>query len=137
MSIFTNIETDFENFWNNTVKPFLKADIEPTIKTFVKQFDSKFGAQAIEAALGAVSSLAIPGASFGTIAAGLATTLYADAKTDAANTAELDVTQILQTVQSALQVAKATSNVVTPADTATAASISAPAVSTETPPQAA
>ena len=126
MSIFTNLETDFDNFWDNTVKPFLSADVEPTLKAFVQQFDSAFGAQALTAALGAVATLATGGA-FATVATGLATTLFADAKADATNTAELDATQILQTVQSALQVAKAAGNVVTPADAAAATAIAAPA----------
>ena len=113
MSIFTSLETDFDNFWDNHVKPFLTADVEPVLKSFVQQFDSVFGQQALTAALGAVASLALPGASFGAIATGLATTLFSDAKSDASTTAELDATQILQTVQSALQVAKAATNTVT------------------------
>lgn len=123
MSIFTNLETDFDDFWNNTVKPFLHKDVEPVLKSFVQQFDSKFGQQAIAAALGAVESLAMPGAAFGSIATGLATTLFNDAKTDAETTAELNATQILQIVQSALQVAKMTNNIITPADAAAATSI--------------
>src|ERR1700722_19826752 len=126
MSIFTNLESDFDNFWDNTVKPFISNDVEPTLKAFVQQFDSAFGAQALTAALGAVASLS-SGAAFGTVATGLATTLYTEAKADAASTAELDATQILQTVQSALQVAKAANNVVTPADQTAAATLSAPA----------
>lgn len=125
MSIFTNLEADFEAFWAAHVKPFLTDEVEPILKTFVQQFDSKFGAQAITAALGAVAALA-DGEAFGTIATGLAATLFADAKNDASNTAELDATQLLQVVQSALQVAKAATNVVTPADQTAAASISTP-----------
>lgn len=126
MSIFTNLETDFEGFWANHVKPFLTADVEPVLKTFMQQFESAFGQQAITAALGAVGSLTT-GAAFGTVAAGLATTLYADAKADASSNASLDITTILQTIQSALQVAKASTGTVTPADTATAAAIVTPA----------
>lgn len=124
MSIFKNLETDFQSFWDNTVKPFLSSDVEPVLKTFVQQFDSTFGEQALTAALAAVGTLAT-GGSFGAIATGLATTLVADAKTDAASDATLDVTTVLQTVQSALQVAKAANNVVTPADTQAAAAITA------------
>jgi hypothetical protein len=126
MSIFTNLETDFDQFWDNHVKPFLANDVEPAIKTFVQQFDSVFGQQALTAALGAVASLALPGASFGAVATSLATTLYTDAKTDAATTAELNATQILQTVQAALQVAKTASGVVTPADQTAAATLATP-----------
>ena len=125
MSIFTNLETDFDNFWDNTVKPFIANDVEPTLKAFVQQFDSAFGAQALTAALGAVASLST-GAGFAGVATGLATTLFSDAKADATSTAEVDATQILQTVQSALQVAKAANNVVTPADTTAAAAIATP-----------
>lgn len=125
MSIFTRLETDFENFWANHVKPFVSADVEPVLKTFIQQFDSVFGQQALTAALAAVGSLAT-GAAFGPVAVGLATTLYADAKADATNTAELDATQILQTVQSALQVAKAANGVVTASDTTAATTIAAP-----------
>lgn len=124
MSIFINLESDFETFWANHVKPFLTNDVEPVLKTFVQQFDSVFGAQALTAALGAVASLST-GAAFGATAVGLATTLYTDAKSDASSTAELDATQILQTVQSALQVAKAANNVVTPADQTAVAAIAA------------
>lgn len=123
MSIFKNLEEDFENFWNNTGKPFLHDDIEPTLKAFVEQFNSQFGRQALAAALGAVEALAEPGAAFGSIAAGLATTLFNDAKATATSTAELDIKQILQTVQSALQVTKAANGIVTQTDAATAASI--------------
>lgn len=126
MSIFKNLETDFENFWNEKVKPVLTDDVEPVLKNFVKQFDSVFGAQAITAALAAVAE--IPTVGFGPTAINLATTLYVDAKKDAADTAELDSATILQTVQSALQVVKAANNVVTPADQTAAATITTPAV---------
>lgn len=122
MSIFKNLEGDFESWWNGHFKPFLHEDVEPVLKTFIKQFESAFGQQAITAALGAVGSLAT-GASFGVVATGLATTLYADAKADAAHDATLDVTTVLQTIQSALQVAKAATGTVTAADTAAAATI--------------
>ncbi len=122
MSIFTNLETDFDNFWNNHVKPFLTQDVEPILKTFVQQFDSQFGQQAITAALGAVGTLAT-GAGFGTVATGLATTLIGDAKADAKSDVTLDATQVLQTIQSALQVAKVANGVVTPADQTAAAAI--------------
>jgi hypothetical protein len=123
MSIFTSLESDFEGWWTNHVKPFLTNDVEPTLKAFMQQFESVFGQQALTAALGAVATLS-GGAAFGTVATGLATTLYADAKADASNTAEVDATQILQTVQSALQVAKAANSVVTPSDQTAAAAIS-------------
>lgn len=126
MSIFTSIEGDFERFWTNHVKPFVKDDVEPALKAFVTQFDTVFGQQALTAALGAVASLALPGASFSAVATGLATTLYADAKSDAEQTAEVNATQILQTVQAALQVAKTSANVVTPTDATIAATIAAP-----------
>lgn len=132
MSIFTNLEADFDNFWNNNVKPFITNDVEPVLKTFIQQFDSQFGQQAITAALGAVGTLAT-GANFGTVAAGLATTLYTDAKTDATSDATLTATQVLQTIQSALQVAKASTNTVTPADQAAAAALTAPAAPIATP----
>jgi hypothetical protein len=124
MTIFTNLETDFEGFWVNKVKPFLSADVEPVLKTFIQQFDSTFGQQALTAALAAIPALAT--GNFGLIATGLATTLFNDAKTDAATDATLDATQVLQTIQSALQVAKAANNVVTPADTANAATVATP-----------
>jgi hypothetical protein len=124
MSIFTNLETDFEGFWANHVKPFLTNDVEPILKGFIAQFDSQFGQQAITAALGAVAT--IPTAGFAATAVSLATTLYTDAKADAATDATLTATQVLQTVQSALQVAKASSNTVTAADTTAAAAIATP-----------
>lgn len=127
MSIFTNLETDFEGFWANKVKPFLSADVEPVLKTFIQQFDSAFGQQALTAALGAVATLSTGNVAFGSVATGLATTLFNDAKADAATDASLDATQVLQTVQSALQVAKAANNVVTPADTTAIATIAAAA----------
>ena len=126
MSIFTNLETDFDNFWNTKVKPFISADVEPILKTFIQQFDSVFGQQALTAALGAVATLSTGNVAFGTVATGLATTLFNDAKADAATDATLDATQVLQTVQSALQVAKAANSVVTPTDAATAAAIATP-----------
>lgn len=132
MSIFTNLEQDFETFWANHVKPFLTSEVEPVLKSFVQQFDTIFGQQAITAALSAVASLG-EGAGFGAVATDLATTLYNDAKTDAAKTAELDATQILLTVQSALQVAKSASNIITPADQTAAASISAAPAASSSP----
>jgi hypothetical protein len=126
MSIFTSIEGDFERFWANHVQPFVSSDVEPALKSFISQFDSVFGQQALTAALGAVATLAT-GANFGTTAVGLATTLYKDAESDATTTAESQATQILQTVQSALQVAKAANNVITPADTTAVATIATPA----------
>lgn len=135
MSIFTNLEADFESFWANHVKPFLVADVEPTLKAFMQQFESEFGKQAITAALSATASLA-GGAAFGTVATGLATTLYADAKADAAENATLDITQILQTVQSALQVAKVANGIVTPSDQAAAAAIGNPVASNSPAPVA-
>ena len=129
MSIFTNLEADFENFWATKIKPFLSKDVEPVLKTFIQQFDSKFGAQALAAALGAVATIET-GGGFGVVATGLATTLFADAKADAASGAELTAAQVLQTVQSALQVAKAASGVTTTADqTAATAIAAAPAAS--------
>lgn len=126
MSIFKNLESDFETFWNNHVKPVVQDDIEPVLKSFIQQFDSVFGQQALTSALSAVAALET-GSAFGAVATGLATTLFADAKADAANTAELDATTVLQTVQSALQVAKAANGITTPADQTAVASISAPA----------
>lgn len=126
MSIFTALEKDFEDFWNNHVKPFVHNDVEPALKKFVQQFDSKFGMQAITAALSAVAALET-GSAFGATATSLATTLYKEATTDAASIGELDATEILQTVQAALQVAKTANNVITPADQTAAAAISAPA----------
>lgn len=126
MSIFTNLETDFETFWANHVKPFLVADIEPTLKTFISQFESTFGQQAITAALGATAALT-GGAAFGTVAAGLAATLAADATADAKTGAILDANTLLQTVQSALQVAKIANGVITPADQVAAAALPVPA----------
>ena len=115
MSIFTNLEADFENFWATKIKPFLSKDVEPVLKTFIQQFDSKFGAQALAAALGAVATIET-GGGFGVVATGLATTLFADAKADAAS--------------GALQVAKAASGVTTTADqTAATAIAAAPAAS--------
>lgn len=125
MSIFKNLESDFETFWNDKVKPFLHDDVEPVLKSFVQQFDSVFGKQALTASLEAVAEIPVVG--FGPTAINLATTLYNDAKKDAAQTAELDATQVLLTVQSALQVAKASGAIATPADQTAAASISAPA----------
>lgn len=127
MSIFKNLEDDFDAFWDEHVKPFLVDDVEPVLKNFVNQFTSKFGQQAITAAMAAVVSLAEPGAAFGQIAAGLASTLFADAKADAATQGELTAAQVLQIVQSALQVAKASTGTVTPADTTVAASITSSA----------
>lgn len=124
MSIFKKIESDFDSFWDNKIKPVIKDDIEPHLKTFLQQFDSAFGAQAIAAALGAVAKLSTPGAAFATVAADLAETLYTDAQHDAANTAELDATQILTTAQSALAVVKTSTATVTPSDQTAAAAIS-------------
>ena len=126
MSIFTNLENDFEAFWTNHIRPFLHDDVEPLIKTFVQQFDSQFGQQAITAALGAVGSLAT-GSPFGVVAAGLATTLFEDAKKDAKENATLDAKQILQTIQSALQVAKVANGITTASDQVTVATMTAPA----------
>ncbi len=116
MSIFTNIEGDFESYWEVHGKPFLDEEVEPELKKFISGFTTTFGKQALTAALGAVASLAVPGASFGGIATGLATTLLGDATADAKTGAIMDATQLLQTVQSALQVAKVANNITTPAD---------------------
>ena len=125
MSIFTTIEgdveTDFEAFWAN-VQGFFSADVAPAVKSFLQVFSTTFGQQALTAALATVGSLAT-GTTFTTAATGLATTLLGDAKTDAASEAELSATQMLQTIQSALQVAKVANNVVTPSDQQTAASL--------------
>lgn len=132
MSIFTNLESDFEGFWANHVSPFLSADVEPALKSFIQTFDSQFGQQAITDALGAVASLAT-GAGFATVATGLATTLYTQAKADAGSDATITATGILQTVQSALQVAIVANNIVTPANVATALAIAAGPAPTATP----
>jgi hypothetical protein len=126
MTILSAAEADFESAWEK-VKGIFIADVEPVLKTFIKQFDSQFGAQAITAALGAVATLTTGNIAFGEVATGLATTLYADAKADAATDASLDATQVLQTIQSALQVAKAVNGVVTPADQTAAAAIASAA----------
>jgi hypothetical protein len=124
MSIFANLETDFENFWTNHMKPFLNDGVEPILKTFMQQFDSQFGQQAITDALAAVASLST-GAAFGPTAIALAATMFGQAKADAATNATLDAAQILQTIQSALQVAKAGNNITTPADQQAAQAIAA------------
>lgn len=124
MSIFTIIEADFEAFWNEHLKPFLLEDAEPVLKIFVKQFSSVFGQQALAAAMGAVGDL-VEGKGFGTVASDLATSLFNSAKQDAANEVNaIDINQILQTIQSALQVAKVANGIVAPGDTAIVAKIS-------------
>ena len=124
MSIFTSIEGDFDRFWANHMKPFLHDDVEPILKAFIRQFDSQFGKQAITAALEAVPEVATVG--FAPTAVSLATTLYKDAVADAQTDAALTATQVLQTIQSALQVAKAVNGIVTPADQTAAASLTQP-----------
>ena len=130
MSIFTNLESDFESWWTNHVKPVLTNDVEPVLKSFIQQFDSQFGQQAINPRHSGSCrcwptrqqawASPPPRQQLATF------TLYTQAKADAASDATLDATQILQTVQSALQVAKAANNVVTPADQTAAAAIAAP-----------
>ena len=126
MSIFTNfskvagnveaaVVADFDSWWDGHVKPVLTTDIEPVLKKFLKQFGSQFGAQAVTAALGGVAALST-GTPFAVVTTSLATTLLNDATTDAGADATLDATQVLQTIQSALQVAKIANDVVTPSD---------------------
>ncbi|MCU1324995.1 MAG: hypothetical protein JWN34_365 [Bryobacterales bacterium] len=125
MSIFADAEAEFAAIWDS-IKHVFHDDVKPAIETFLKQFSTEFGLQAVTAALAAVATLET-GTPFGGVAVGLANTLIADAKADAASTALLDANQILQTVQSALQVAKVANSVQTPADKTAAATIAAPA----------
>lgn len=122
MTIIESVEGDFSRLWDNHIKPFFTADVEPTLKLFIGQFQTQFGQQAITAALGSTAALAA-GQPFGVIATGLAATLAADATADAETNATLDANTILQTVQSALQVAKVANGVQTPADQTAAASL--------------
>lgn len=126
MSIFTNFDKvknnvifDFDSLWENKIKPFIDADIEPALKQFLQLFDSQLGKQALQAALGAAASLT-GGEGFSAVAAALASSILNDASIDAKS----DATTVLTTVQAALQVAKTANNVVTPADQTAAASLS-------------
>lgn len=123
MSIFTWVETEFKDadnsfdaWWNSNAKPFLKDDVEPALKAFIKQFATPLGQQALSIALGLAASLATPGAAFGAIAAQAVPTLIKDAEGDLAVAAQTG----LQTMQSALQVAKVATGTITPNDVATA-----------------
>lgn len=130
MSIFNFHEDvqDIETWWTTKIEPYLKkeaAGAGALLKKFISQFDTQFGQQALTASIEAVGSIAA-GAQFAPTAIGLATTLYNDAKADVKADATLDAAQVLQTVQSALQVAKAANGIVTTADATAAAQIASP-----------
>jgi hypothetical protein len=102
MSIFTTI-------WDD-IKGFFIADVEPTLKAFLTQFDSEEGRMILSEAI-AVAPALISG-NFGTVAAQVLKDVISKSEAIAAQ----DVAVTLNQVQSALQIAKVAAAITTPGD---------------------
>lgn len=112
MSIFANIETEFEAIWTK-FEGIFNTEIEPTLKNFLQQFATKDGQLILTSAIAAVGALT-GGTPFATVAEELVTGLIKQSE----SIAEQSALTTLQQVQGALSVAKIAGAVVAPADTA-------------------
>lgn len=113
MSIFTTIrdgvEYPFEQAWEH-IKPVFITDIEPVLKPFLQLFASHEGKLILTTAIGMAAGIATDG--FGSVTGAVIKAVVAQSAIIAAQDAETTLKQ----VQSALQIAKVSQNITTPAD---------------------
>lgn len=111
MSIFSNPHKVFDNLWDE-ISHIFNDDAKPFVKMFFQQFASDEGRMILAKSIAAAPRL--NGEPFNTVA----TSVLADVTAASAVIAAQDATKTLLAIQSALQIAKVSDNIVTPSDQA-------------------